>query len=720
MRDLVQYMDTACKKRVEAAEQIAVQRKHRRLGVWHLALSWMSAPPQPLDVGTLYGACDMALDTLGRILPPERPVTPKPWEAGLEALVRRAAARAASFSSKTITEAILFWSCCVDETIGPAMVRCGAKDDVRVEVERAFVRARSVPSACLGLPGAVNLTTEPLPCEVLGRESELDRICTILLRDSQRVAVVCGPSGAGRTTLLRALGAHLMTERAPSILGGLPLMLVQAHELCDGGSSSLFWRGASSVELATKSAEVIIALDGLEHLAGQWEEHLAKALRPLLDARAGIVITTTPEAWTSASSKLSRLAAVSSVVQLAPIKDADAQRVAHTYAAAKAKRHAIALDPEAASLAVTLSSRYLKQPQPLAAKLALDEAVAGHVAGGLQERLGASHIAAAVSRIAGVPVSSGRTQADQRVRLRGLDAVLSVAVLSQPRAVEAVARAVRLGAMGMADPRRPIGSFLFVGPTGVGKTELAKALARELFDSEKAMIRLDMSEYQESHKVSTLIGSPLGYMDSDKGGILTEAVKRMPNAVVLFDEIEKGHPKVLDLLLQVLDDGRLSDSRGQEVSFTGCVVILTSNLGASALGESSLEGDELESLARDCLVRGGLRQEFIGRFGEVVVFRPLDFAAVRAILDREVSTLAKLVEAQGVTLHVTDEAREKLARDGFDPRFGARPLRRAVERGLKEAYAQAALARDEGFVRGCVVEARLGSSGRVEVVEVQP
>ncbi len=699
----VAQLDDAARKRLDAAEAVCVQRKHRRLSPWHLAYAWMSGSPQPLDLGTLIGACDSALSGLARIVPPERPATPRPWDAALRNLVGMAERKAAALGSKVTTEAALWWACVQDSTIGDVLRRAGASNEGRVDAPRTESEVRGVPASCVGLPGSRNLTGR---CGgIVGRVAEVDRLCTVLLRESQRIAVLVGRAGSGRTSVLRALGARLVSAQSPPALAGMPLLALDGNEY-EGGSEldlgSLFLRRSSSLGIAAREPGVILALDGLEHVH---RSCLGSAIRPLLDASARVIITTTSEAWTQACSAIPRLTSACTIINLSALDDQSALAVAEVCALDATLKHAMTMHPDAPALLVKLSSRHLSQPQPTAAKLALDEAVAWHLASGCQDRLGPQHIADAVSRLAGVPVSAGRTSDEQRERLLGLEGALGRAVLSQERAVGAVARAVRLGALGLADPRRPIGSFLFVGPTGVGKTELAKALARELFESERALVRLDMSEYQDQHKVSTLIGSPVGYVDSDKGGILTEAIKRTPHAVVLFDEIEKGHPKILDLLLQVLDDGRLTDSRGETVSFAGCVLILTSNLGAPALGESKLCGDELEQFARDRLVAGGLRPEFVGRFGEVAVFRPLDLVAVRAILDREVAALAALVLSQGVELRVREDVREKLAHDGFDPRFGARPLRRAVERGLKNAYAQELLVR--GFARGSVVEARL-------------
>jgi ATP-dependent Clp protease ATP-binding subunit ClpB len=292
----------------------------------------------------------------------------------------------------------------------------------------------------------------------------------------------------------------------------------------------------------------------------------------------------------------------------------------------------------------------------------------------VQEEVGAEDIAEVVSRWTGIPVS--KMLESERSKLLRLEDELHQRVVGQNEAIEAVSDALRRARAGLGDPKRPIGSFLFLGPTGVGKTELARALAEFLFDDEQAMVRIDMSEYQERHSVSRLVGAPPGYVGYDEGGQLTEAVRRRPYAVVLLDEIEKAHPEVFNLLLQVLDDGRLTDGKGRTVNFTHSVVVMTSNLGSDLL----LDGEGPEAVQQ--LLRKTLRPEFLNRIDETITFHPLGEDHVRRIVQLQLKEVQKRLADQEITIEFTPEAVDALAAEGFDPAFGARPLKRTVQRRI--------------------------------------
>ncbi|MFZ9777867.1 MAG: AAA family ATPase, partial [Schleiferiaceae bacterium] len=292
----------------------------------------------------------------------------------------------------------------------------------------------------------------------------------------------------------------------------------------------------------------------------------------------------------------------------------------------------------------------------------------------VQEEVGAEDIAEVVSRWTGIPVS--KMLESERSKLLRLEDELHQRVVGQNEAIEAVSDALRRARAGLGDPKRPIGSFLFLGPTGVGKTELARALAEFLFDDEQAMVRIDMSEYQERHSLSRLVGAPPGYVGYDEGGQLTEAVRRRPYAVVLLDEIEKAHPEVFNVLLQVLDDGRLTDGKGRTVNFTHSVVVMTSNLGSELL----LDGEGPEAVHK--LLRASLRPEFLNRIDEVITFHPLGEDHVRRIVQLQLNDVKKRLSEQEITIEFTPEAVDALAAEGFDPAFGARPLKRTVQRRI--------------------------------------
>jgi ATP-dependent Clp protease ATP-binding subunit ClpB len=271
---------------------------------------------------------------------------------------------------------------------------------------------------------------------------------------------------------------------------------------------------------------------------------------------------------------------------------------------------------------------------------------------------------------------------------------LAERVVGQREAVVAVANAVRRSRAGLGDPNRPVGSFLFLGPTGVGKTELARALADFLFDDERAMIRIDMSEYMEKHTVSRLIGAPPGYVGYEEGGQLTEPVRRRPYSVLLFDEVEKAHPDVWNTLLQVLDDGRLTDGQGRTVDFTNTVIIMTSNVGSSHIMEMSGEQEMRESVMAD--LRRAFRPEFLNRLDETIIFHRLDRAQVREIVGIQLRRFEERLRDRDMHLLLSDDAKDLLANLGFDPTYGARPLKRAIQQHLENPLAQAFLAGEFG------------------------
>jgi ATP-dependent Clp protease ATP-binding subunit ClpB len=328
----------------------------------------------------------------------------------------------------------------------------------------------------------------------------------------------------------------------------------------------------------------------------------------------------------------------------------------------------------------------------------------------LKEEVDAEEIAAIVARWTGIPVSrllEGETQ-----KLLRMEQGLHERVVGQDDAVRVVSNAVRRARAGLQDPNRPIGSFIFLGPTGVGKTELARALAEFLFDDEHAMIRIDMSEYQEKHTVSRLIGAPPGYVGYDEGGQLTEAVRRRPYSVVLFDEIEKAHPEVFNVLLQLLDDGRLTDGQGRTVDFRNTVVIMTSNLG-----NRLWEGDRVVS--RDAInqvLQNHFRPEFLNRIDEIVVFHPLGREHLAEIVEIQLRRVKQLLADKGYNLQVSAEAREYLAEAGYDPTFGARPLKRAIQRELQDPLALRILAGE--FSEGDTILVERGPEGLTFTADV--
>ena len=304
----------------------------------------------------------------------------------------------------------------------------------------------------------------------------------------------------------------------------------------------------------------------------------------------------------------------------------------------------------------------------------------------IKEEVDAEDIADVVSRWTGIPVS--KMIQSEKEKLLHLEAELHNRVVGQEEAISAIADAVRRSRAGLNDPRRPIGSFIFLGTTGVGKTELAKALAEYLFDDENMMTRIDMSEYQEKHAVSRLVGAPPGYVGYDEGGQLTEAVRRKPYSVVLFDEIEKAHPDVFNILLQVLDDGRLTDNKGRLVNFKNTIIIMTSNMGSSVIRDNfaKMTDDNREETIEKTkeqvieMLKQTIRPEFLNRIDETIMFTPLNQREIEEIVGLQIKSIKKMLARNGVTLEVTPAALKYLAEEGYDPEFGARPVKRVIHR----------------------------------------
>lgn len=340
-------------------------------------------------------------------------------------------------------------------------------------------------------------------------------------------------------------------------------------------------------------------------------------------------------------------------------------------------------------------------------KKELEEFQAGHKM--LKEAVDEEDIASVVSRWTGIPVS--RLVEGEKEKLVHMEQRLAKRVVGQDHAIHAVSNAVRRARSGLQDPNRPIGSFIFLGPTGVGKTELARALAEFMFDDEQAMVRLDMSEYMEKHTVARLIGAPPGYVGYEEGGQLTEAVRRRPYTVILFDEIEKAHPDVFNVLLQILDDGRLTDGQGRTVDFKNTIIIMTSNIGSSYIQD--LGAADREEMVRRVMesLRSEFRPEFLNRVDEVIIFNSLSMEQLKAIIDIQLELLRRRLADRHITITLTDEVKEFLAKVGFDPVFGARPLKRAIQKYIQDGLALELL---EGkFKEGDTIEVDMDERGEV-------
>ena len=326
----------------------------------------------------------------------------------------------------------------------------------------------------------------------------------------------------------------------------------------------------------------------------------------------------------------------------------------------------------------------------------------------IKEEVDEDDIAEVVARWTGIPVT--KMMQSERDKLLHLEEELHKRVVGQDEAIAAVSDAIRRSRAGLQDPKRPIGSFIFLGTTGVGKTELAKALADYLFDDENMMTRIDMSEYQEKFSATRLIGAPPGYVGYDEGGQLTEAIRRKPYSVILFDEIEKAHPDVFNVLLQVLDDGRLTDNKGRVVNFKNTLIILTSNLGSQLIRENEEKGIDHETTRNQVmeLLRQTIRPEFLNRIDETIMFTPLNESQIRDIVGLQISQVHKMLEHNGIDLRVTDDAIDFIAKEGFDPQFGARPVKRALQRLVLNELSKSIIAGKVDQQKPVIVELRDG------------
>ena len=539
---------------------------------------------------------------------------------------------------------------------------------------------------------------------VVGREREIDRCVQILSRRSKNNPVLVGEPGVGKTAVAEGLAQRMARGDAPPELRDKRLVSLDLASLLAGTKyrGDFEDRVKNVLREVERAGDVIIFIDELHTIvgAGSAEGALdaANILKPALSrGEIQVIGATTPDEYRR---HIEKDAALERRFQPVSVPEPD-ERAAEAMLRALVPRleahHGLAVAEDALRAAVRLSRRYLPDRflPDKAVDLVDEAAAAARIAG--RGAVTAADVARAVSAWTGIPAE--RVGADEAGRLRNLEAALHRRVIGQDEAVSAVARAIRRSRTGVSDPARPVGSFLFLGPTGVGKTELCRALAEAVYGDEGALIRFDMSEYMEKHAVSKLIGSPPGYVGYGEGGQLTSRVRRAPWSVVLFDEIEKAHPDVYNLLLQILDDGRLTDSEGRAADFRSTIVVMTSNVGARALssdrpplGFAGGSGGVREAVARE--LRETFRPEFLGRVDAAVFFRRLEAADVREIARGMVAALEGRLAAQGVRLSVTDEALDLLAARGMESASGARELRRAIAEGLEDKCADALLSGD--------------------------
>ena len=554
---------------------------------------------------------------------------------------------------------------------------------------------------------------------VIGRDEEIRRSVQILSRRSKNNPVLIGEPGVGKTAVAEGIAAYIAGSDAPDSMAGKRLVALDLPALLAGTKyrGDFEERVKAVLKDVKKAGDVILFIDEMHTMIGAGSAEgaidAANILKPALGrGEVQIIGATTPEEYRRHIEKDAALERRFQPVKIAEPSRGDSLKMLGAVRQSLEKHHGVKISDAALTAAVDLSARYINDRFLPDKAIDLADEAAAHIrvsGGGL---VTAEDIAAVVSLWTGIPVAN--LSADETKRLRNMESILHRRVIGQNEAVTAVSRAIRRGRVGLSDPNRPIGSFLFLGPTGVGKTELCRALAEAVFGESEAMIRLDMSEYMEKHAVSKLIGSPPGYVGYEDGGQLTERVRRKPWSVVLFDEIEKAHEDVWGILLQIMDDGRLTDSAGRVVSFRNTIIVMTSNVGAKSISDGrprmgfTPDGGDEAQLMRTRIneeLRRTFKPEFLNRIDETIVFRRLSRAEIRSIAERMLLTVAERFKALGMTLSVPDQVVDFLAERGYDEKYGARPLRRAIRSMIEDKAAELMLTDSLG--RGDTVQARI-------------
>ena len=554
---------------------------------------------------------------------------------------------------------------------------------------------------------------------VIGRDEEIRRSVQILSRRSKNNPVLIGEPGVGKTAVAEGIAAYIAGSDAPDSMAGKRLVALDLPALLAGTKyrGDFEERVKAVLKDVKKAGDVILFIDEMHTMIGAGSAEgaidAANILKPALGrGEVQIIGATTPEEYRRHIEKDAALERRFQPVKIAEPSRSDSLKMLGAVRQSLEKHHGVKISDAALTAAVDLSARYINDRFLPDKAIDLADEAAAHIrvsGGGL---VTAEDIAGIVSMWTGIPVAN--LSADETKRLCNMESILHRRVIGQNEAVTAVSRAIRRGRVGLSDPDRPIGSFLFLGPTGVGKTELCRALAEAVFGESDAMIRLDMSEYMEKHAVSKLIGSPPGYVGYEDGGQLTERVRRKPWSVVLFDEIEKAHEDVWGILLQIMDDGRLTDSAGRVVSFRNTIIVMTSNVGAKSISDGRPRmgftpdgGDEAQFMRARINeeLRRTFKPEFLNRIDETIVFRRLSRAEIRSIAERMLLTVAERFKALGMTLSVPDQVVDFLAERGYDEKYGARPLRRAIRSMIEDKAAELMLTDSLG--RGDTVQARI-------------
>jgi len=545
------------------------------------------------------------------------------------------------------------------------------------------------------------------------REELLRDLLNLLNLASDRHVILVGPAGVGKRSLVQSLALLVAEGKGPQTIKSVvavaePALLADAERAVQAGQR--------------KAAGGVLFLPNVHRFFGgvlQAEFHKAQddVQRAFLDDRVAVIGTAVEADYQAHMATNTTLAEHSHVLKVPEPDHAETVEILRVHRPHAEADYEITISDEALGVVAALAKRYLSEVMlPASALQLLHRACAllrmaaqPHLAfrspAAFDARLDAEDVTLAASLMTGLPVA--KLGADERGRYAHMVEHMHQRIIGQDEAVLAVSRAVKTARVGLKDPRRPVGSFLFLGPTGVGKTELAKALAEFLFGDEEATVTLDMSEYQQENTVNRLIGAPPGYVGYESGGQLTDAVRDKPYTVVLFDEVEKAHPRVLDILLQVMEEGRLTDGQGRTASFSEVVIIMTSNLGSEYLTEPVLSEATREQVMQ--LVKVTFRPEFLNRLDEIILFHPLSAEQLRLILGLMLKKETELLQARGVSLHVSEDARTWMLAQNDHPEWGARPLRRIIRRYLREPLADYLLAADPP--PGATVQVGAGEQG---------
>lgn len=585
---------------------------------------------------------------------------------------------------------------------------------------------------------------------VIGRRKEIERIIHILSRRTKNNPVLIGDPGVGKTAIAEGLAQRIMAGTVPEVLQSRRIVALDLALMLAGAShrGQFEERLKKTLDEVIKSqGQIILFIDELHTVVGagaaQGAIDAANMLKPSLSrGEIQVIGATTLDEYRRYIEKDGALERRFQPILVAEPTKEETLEILSGLKGRYEQHHKVRISDEAIQASVELSDRYIadrflpdkaidlldeagaktrlssfKEPPNLLkveeelrvlrlkpGKTFSEEKRMGELERVKEElsslwqqtkiteipQVGKKEVAEVVSSITGIPLRD--LSEDEREKLAKLEERIHARIVNQEESVHAVSEAIRRSRAGLKDPKRPIGSFIFLGPTGVGKTELTRALAEVLYGSEDLMVRLDMSEYGERHTVSRMVGSPPGYVGYEEGGQLTEVVRRKPFSIILMDEIEKAHPDVFNLLLQILEDGRLTDGHGRTVDFKNTIIIMTSNIGTSLIGEAKVgfaeekEGRKgYEELKKELLshLQKTFRPEFLNRVDEVVVFHPLEETHIAQIVDLLLAKTAQLISEKGIKLEVSAKAEEWLAKNGFDPNFGARPLRRLIQREIE-------------------------------------